>query len=65
MQSVTVQSSRVSREMSFPRVKVPPPLKMPDAVVKKLPIPLPMFYYFELIREVLANKGQKGQTEPN
>ena len=27
-----------------------------EFINKKLPIPLPIFYYFELIREVLANR---------
>ena len=34
-------------------------------IIKKLPIPLPILYYFELIREVLANTGyerKSGQT---
>ena len=48
-----------------PSVSFPLPLriaqKLPvrnswELVIKKLPIPLPIFYYFELIREVLANR---------
>ena len=45
--------------VSFP---LPPQIakKLPirnswELMDKKLPIPMPMFYYFELIREVLAN----------
>ena len=34
--------------MSFP---------LPPQIAKKLPIPLPICYYFELVREVLANTG--------
>ena len=49
-----------------PSVSFPLPLriaqKIPvhnswELISKKLPIPLPIFYYFELIREVLANTG--------
>ena len=47
-----------------PSVSFPLPLtiaqKLParnswELIVKNLPIPLPIFYYFELIREALAN----------
>ena len=53
---VTVTDGRVSA--------LPPPLriaqKLPirnswELINRKLPMPLPMFYYFELIREGLAN----------
>ena len=27
-----------------------------ELIIKELPIPLPVFYYFELVREVLANR---------
>ena len=49
-----------------PSVSFPLPLriaqKLPirnswELIIKKLPIPLPAFYYFKLIREVLANTG--------
>ena len=33
-----------------------------ELIIKKLPIPLPIFYYFELSREVLANTGYVRQN---
>ena len=54
-----------------PSVSFPLPLtiaqKLPvrnswELINKKLPIPLPILYYFELIREVLANTGYFDKT---
>ena len=51
-----------------PSVSFPLPLRIAKSyrfvipgklIIKKLLIPLPIFYYFELIREVLANTGYK------
>ena len=56
-----------------PSVSVPLPpriaKKLPirnswEYISGKLPIPLPIFYYFELIREVLANRGYMHTENP-